>query len=69
MVKAARQPTKLGNGVNEHDGSRPMEGDSHQEVTLWECDVDGCTATFDTYEEAAQHELTCSQRPQQDDSK
>ena len=37
-----------------------MEEDS-QEVTLWECDVSGCTATFDTYEEAVKHELTCRQ--------
>ena len=60
--------TKLGNGINEQDDSRHMEEDS-QEFTLWECDVSGCTATFNTYEEAVEHELTCKKRSQQDDSK
>ena len=59
--------TKLDNGVNEQDGSRPMEEDS-REVTLWECDL--CkSATFNTYEEAVQHERTCSQRAQHNETR
>ena len=61
--QSKKAATKL--GINEQGDSKPMEEDP-QEVTLWECDVSGCTATFNTYEEAAQHELTCSQRPQQE---
>ena len=67
--QSSKEATKLGNGIiNEQDDSRPMEDDT-QEVTLWECDVSGCTATFDTYEEAVEHELICGQRSQQDESK
>lgn len=63
----SKATTMLGNGINEQGDSKPMEEDS-QEVTLWECDM--CKeATFSTYEEAVQHELTCSQRAQHNETR
>ena len=63
--QSSKAATKL--GINEQGDSKPVEEDS-QEVTLWECDL--CKeATFSTYEEAVQHELTCSQRAQHNETR
>jgi len=68
--QSSKAAAKLGNGINDNDqgDSKPTEEDS-QDMTLWECDVSGCTATFNTYEEAVDHELTCSQSLNQNESK